>query len=136
MLVKPGTGRVVYAGEMGGRRYSFYAPQVWMRQRRILMPSAEIIGSHLSNAADVARLNRMIDAGMVGVDAPYLGAWSELPEIHQAMWENRLPEHTGGAAKAVVNHALPQPGLKTRNDLFAAWTEAAAATPAPGKGPA
>ena len=89
MLVKPGTGRVVYAGEMGGRRYSFYAPQVWMRQRRILMPSAEIIGSHLSNAADVARLNRMIDAGMVGVDAPYLGAWTELPEMHQAMWRNR-----------------------------------------------
>ncbi len=87
-------------------------------------------------AAEVARLNRMIDAGMIGVDAPYLGAWAELPEMHQAMWENRLPEHAGGAAKAVVNHALPQPGLKHRNDLFAAWAEAGAVTPAPGRGPA
>jgi acrylyl-CoA reductase (NADPH)/3-hydroxypropionyl-CoA dehydratase/3-hydroxypropionyl-CoA synthetase len=32
--------RVVYAEDMAGRRYSFYAPQVWTRQRRILMPTA------------------------------------------------------------------------------------------------
>ena len=50
------------------------------------------------------------------------------------MWENRLPEHTGGGAKAVLNHALPQAGLKDRNALFAAWAEAAAM--APGRGPA
>jgi acrylyl-CoA reductase (NADPH)/3-hydroxypropionyl-CoA dehydratase/3-hydroxypropionyl-CoA synthetase len=124
MLVKPNTGRVVFTGDMGGRRYSFYAPQVWMRQRRILMPTAEILGTHLCNAAEVAGLNRMIDAGMVRVEAPYLGAWAELPEMHQAMSENRLPEYANGAAKAVVNHALPEAGLKHRNDLLVAWAEA------------
>ncbi|WP_448206706.1 AMP-binding protein [Azospirillum sp. sgz302134] len=121
MLVKPHTGRVVFCGDMNGRRYSFYAPQVWMRQRRILMPTAAIIGTHLSNAAEIAGLNRIIASGAVRVPATYLGAWDKLPTLHQAMWENRLPEATGGAAKAVVNHALPEPGLKSRDDLLIAW---------------
>lgn len=43
-LVRPGTGRVVYGEEMAGRRYSFYAPQVWMKRRRIIMPAASIWG--------------------------------------------------------------------------------------------
>jgi acrylyl-CoA reductase (NADPH) / 3-hydroxypropionyl-CoA dehydratase / 3-hydroxypropionyl-CoA synthetase len=124
MLVKPNTGRVVYCGDMGGRRYSFYAPQVWMRQRRILMPSAEILGTHLCNAAEIAALNRMIAAGLLPIDPPYLADWRELPAVHQAMWENRLPEYAKGAAKAVANHALPEAGLKTRDELYAAWTAA------------
>ncbi|MDJ0894609.1 MAG: AMP-binding protein [Alphaproteobacteria bacterium] len=124
MIVKPHTGRVVYCDDMGGRRYSFYAPQVWMRQRRILMPSAAILGTHLSNAAEIAGLNRMIASGALRVPPPYLGRWDELPALHQAMWENRLVEATGGAAKAVVNHALPEPGLKTRDALYAAWAAA------------
>ena len=125
MIVKPHTGRVVYCGDMApdghGRRYSFYAPQVWMRQRRILMPTAAIVGTHLSNAAEIAGLNRIIASGAVRVPTTYLGAWDELPTLHQAMWENRLPEATGGAAKAVVNHALPEAGLKTRDELLIAW---------------
>ncbi len=121
LLVKPHTGRVVYAGDMGGRRYSFYAPQVWMRQRRILMPTAEIIGTHLSNAAEVAALNRMIESGLVGVDPPYLADWRATSEVHQAMWENRLPELTGGIGAAVVNHALPEAGLRSRDELLTAW---------------
>ncbi|GGA40186.1 hypothetical protein GCM10007416_11450 [Kroppenstedtia guangzhouensis] len=43
-LIRPGTGRVVYGEEMAGRRYSFYAPQLWMNQRQIIMPSAIIMG--------------------------------------------------------------------------------------------
>jgi acrylyl-CoA reductase (NADPH)/3-hydroxypropionyl-CoA dehydratase/3-hydroxypropionyl-CoA synthetase len=121
MLVKANTGCVLYCGDMGGRRYSFYAPQVWMRQRRILMPTAAIIGTHLSNAAEIAELNSMIDAGAVHVPAIHLGAWDTLPTLHQAMWENRMPEVTDGAAKAVVNHALPEEGLTTRDGLYTAW---------------
>ena len=34
-LVQPFTGRVVYMEDLGGRRFAFHAPQVWMRQRRI-----------------------------------------------------------------------------------------------------
>ncbi|MGQ9366875.1 AMP-binding protein [Azospirillum sp. ST 5-10] len=121
MLVKPHTGRVVYCGDMDGRRYSFYAPQVWMRQRRILMPTAAIVGTHLCNAAEIAALNRIIASGAVRVPPVHLGAWETLPALHQAMWENRLPEVTGGAAKAVVNHALPEPGLTSRDELLIAW---------------
>jgi len=128
MVVKPNGGRVVYTGDMAPdgkpRRYSFYAPQVWMRQRRIYMPTAAIFGTHLSNAAEIAGLNRMVASGTVRIAEPYLGPWADLPALHQAMWENRLPEQTGGAANAVVNHALPEPGLTSRDDLLTAWADA------------
>lgn len=122
MIAKPNGGRVVYVGDMGGRRYSFYAPQVWMRQRRIVMPTAAIVGSHLSNAAEIVALNRMIARGALNLDPPCLVAWADLPAAHQAMWENRLTDYTGGAASAVVNHALPEAGLASRDELYAAWT--------------
>ena len=121
MMVKPYTGRVIYAGDMGGRRYSFYAPQVWMRQRRILMPTASIIGTHLCSAAEVIHLNQMIDAGAAQVPSTFLGDWDSLPAMHQAMWENRLPEMIGGKSNAVANHAVPVSGLKTVDELWAAW---------------
>jgi acrylyl-CoA reductase (NADPH)/3-hydroxypropionyl-CoA dehydratase/3-hydroxypropionyl-CoA synthetase len=123
MLVKPNTGSVIYCGDMQGRRYSFYAPQVWMRQRAILMPGAAILGTHLCNAAEVIALNRMISSGVVSVPEPYLGSWESSAELHQAMWENRLPEVTGGAVKSVINHAIPLRGLKNMDELLAAWRE-------------
>ena len=122
MLIKPNTGIVLYTGDMSRRRYSFYAPQVWMRQRKILMPSASIIGTHLCNAAEVMGLTQMINAGKVQVPPPYLGSWEDTPMLHQAMWENRLPEATDGAAKAVINHALPAGGLKTLEELLSEWS--------------
>jgi acrylyl-CoA reductase (NADPH)/3-hydroxypropionyl-CoA dehydratase/3-hydroxypropionyl-CoA synthetase len=131
-LVRPFTGRVVYAEDMGGRRYSFYAPQVWTRQRRILMPTARILGTHLSNAYEVARMNEMLDAGLLEVTPPVMVDWTELPAAHQAMWDNR---HAG--ATYVCNHALPTLGLRSRDELFEAWasglrrTEPAPASPEP-----
>ncbi len=118
-LVKPGTGRVVYFEEMAGHRYTFYAPQVWMRQRRILCPSASILGTHLCNAYEVVRMNEMLAAGLLEVTAPAVVEWSELREAHQAMWENRH-----AAATYVVNHALPALGLRTRDELYQAWAAA------------
>jgi acrylyl-CoA reductase (NADPH)/3-hydroxypropionyl-CoA dehydratase/3-hydroxypropionyl-CoA synthetase len=115
-LVKPGTGRVVYFEEMAGHRYTFYAPQVWTRQRRILCPTASIYGTHLCNAYEVVRMNDMLAAGLLEATPPAVVPWHELPEAHQAMWENR---HT--AATYVVNHALPALGLRTRDELFQAW---------------
>ena len=115
-LVKPFTGRVVYCEQMAGRRYAFYAPQVWTRQRRILMPTATILGTHLCNAYEVARMNDMVAAGLLDVTEPTVVSWHELPAAHQAMWDNR---HQG--ANYVVNHALPAPGLRTRDALFEAW---------------
>ena len=115
-LVKPFTGRVIYCEEMAGRRYAFYAPQVWTRQRRILMPSASILGTHLCNAHEVTRMNDMVAAGLLEVTEPTVVPWHGLPAAHQAMWDNR---HQG--ATYVVNHALPSPGLRSRDALFEAW---------------
>jgi len=118
MLVKPFIGRIVYFEELGGRRYSFFAPQIWMRQRRIYMPTANIWGTHLSNAYEILRLLDEISAGLLSITEPVFVEWKDLAEAHQAMWENR---HTG--ATYVVNHALPRPGLKTKDELYEAWAE-------------
>jgi len=115
-LVKPFTGRVVYCEDMHGRRFTFYAPQVWMRQRRILMPTATIAGTHLCNAYEVARMNDMIAAGQLEVSAPTMVDWAGLPQAHQSMWDN-----THAGANYVVNHALPRTGIRTRDELFQEW---------------
>ena len=81
------------------------------------MPSASILGTHLCNAHEVAQMDQMIAAGLLEVTDPLVVSWSELPEAHQAMWENR---HTG--ATYVVNHALPMMGLRGRDELFETWT--------------
>jgi acrylyl-CoA reductase (NADPH)/3-hydroxypropionyl-CoA dehydratase/3-hydroxypropionyl-CoA synthetase len=118
MMIKPFVGRIVYFEEMGGRRYSFFAPQIWMRQRRIYMPTANIFGTHLSNAYEILRLSDEISAGLLQITEPAFIEWSELEDVHQAMWENR---HT--ASTYVVNHALPRPGIKTKDELYEAWAE-------------
>ena len=115
-LVKPFTGRIVYAEDLSGQRLTFYAPQVWTRQRRILMPTAEIRGTHLCNAYEVTRMNDMIAGGLLDVTEPTVVPWEGLPEAHQAMWENR---HSG--ATYVVNHALPELGLRSKDALYEAW---------------
>jgi acrylyl-CoA reductase (NADPH)/3-hydroxypropionyl-CoA dehydratase/3-hydroxypropionyl-CoA synthetase len=115
-LVQPFTGRVIYFEDMRHRRYSFYAPQVWTRQRRILMPTASILGTHLCNAYEVVRMNEMVDAGLLEVTDPTVVPWTGLAEAHQAMWDNR---HAG--ATYVVNHALPALGLRTIEQLYEAW---------------
>ena len=115
-LVKPFTGRVVYCEEMAGHRYAFYAPQVWTRQRKILMPTASILGTHLTNAYEVTRMNDMIAAGLLDITPPTVVPWNELPVAHQAMWENR---HAG--ANYLVNHALPALGLRGKDALLEAW---------------
>jgi acrylyl-CoA reductase (NADPH)/3-hydroxypropionyl-CoA dehydratase/3-hydroxypropionyl-CoA synthetase len=115
-LVKPFTGRIIYAEDMTGQRYNFYAPQVWTRQRRIIMPTAQILGTHLCNAYEVTRMNDMVAAGLLDVTEPMVVPWESLPEAHQAMWDNR---HSG--ATYIVNHALPASGLRSRDELFEAW---------------
>ncbi len=115
-LVKPFTGRVVFCEDLSGKRFSFYAPQVWMRQRRIYMPTANIWGTHLNNAYEATQLNDLIGAGILEVTTPVVVPWHELPAAHQAMWENR---HTG--ATYVLNHALPYVGIKTKDELLQAW---------------
>ena len=115
-LVKPTVASVVYAENLAGRRFSFYAPQVWMRQRRILMPTTEILGTHLNTAREYAEVQERIAAGMIDVVEPVPVPLGELPSAHQAMWDNR---HAG--ATYVATHGLPRTGLKTRDELYRAW---------------
>src|SRR5207247_707838 len=49
-LARPFTGAVVYVEPSEGRRFSFYAPNVWMHGKRVLHPTFSVLGSHLSNA--------------------------------------------------------------------------------------
>lgn len=121
-LVKPFTGRVVYAEDMSGHRFTFYAPQVWTRQRQIMMPTASILGTHLCNAHEVTIMNNMIAGGLLDVTEPTMVAWQDLPDAHQSMWDNR---HTGSTY--VVNHALPSPGLRSRDELLEHWAAQMAA---------
>jgi len=115
-LVKPTVGAVVYAENLEGRRFSFYAPQVWMRQRRILMPTAEIRGTHLNTAREYAEVQERIAAGMIDVVDPVPVPLEQLATAHQAMWNN---EHAGATYVAV--HGLPRGGLKSRDELYRAW---------------
>ena len=115
-LVKPNTGRVVYSEDLEGCRFSFYAPQVWTRQRRIIMPTAEIRGTHLNTSREFAEMQEQIASGFLAVLPPTPVPMDELPEAHQAMWENR---HQG--ANYVAIHALPRAGLKSKEELYRAW---------------
>ncbi|MCG8350825.1 MAG: enoyl-CoA hydratase-related protein, partial [Chloroflexales bacterium] len=118
MLIKPFIGRIVYYENLDKRCYSFFAPQIWMRQRRIYMPTANIWGTHLSNAYEIIKLNDEISAGLLDITEPMLIDWQGMPEAHQAMWDNR---HAG--ATYVANHALPRAGLKSKDELYEAWAE-------------
>jgi acrylyl-CoA reductase (NADPH)/3-hydroxypropionyl-CoA dehydratase/3-hydroxypropionyl-CoA synthetase len=115
-LVKPNEGVVVYSEDLSGMRLSFYAPQVWMRQRRVLMPGAEIRGTHLNTAREFAEMQERIAAGRIDVLDPVPVPLEELPGAHQAMWENR---HAGATYVAV--HGLPREGLRTKDELYRAW---------------
>ena len=123
-LVRPFGGRVIYAEPMQGRRYTFYAPQVWTRQRRIYMPTAEIFGTHLCNAYEVTMMNEMVAAGLLDVTEPTVVPWDGLPQAHQSMWDN---QHSG--ATYIVNHALPAMGLRSKDELLEHWAAAAALNP-------
>ena len=59
---------------------------------------------------------RALPCGLLEVTEPEVVSWDGLPEAHQAMWENR---HTGSTY--VVNHALPELGLRSRDALLEAW---------------
>jgi acrylyl-CoA reductase (NADPH)/3-hydroxypropionyl-CoA dehydratase/3-hydroxypropionyl-CoA synthetase len=50
--------------------------------------------------------------------------WAQLPQAHQAMWDNA---HAG--TTYLVNHALPALGLRGRDALLERWAAGERATP-------
>ncbi|MEM7675412.1 MAG: hypothetical protein AAF449_05350, partial [Myxococcota bacterium] len=115
-LVKPNVGTVVYAEDLAGVRLSFYAPQVWMRQRRVLMPTTEIRGTHLNTAREFIDMQSRLAAGLIDVVPPVAIAMEDIATAHQAMWDNK---HAGSTY--VATHGLPRAGLKTKDELYRAW---------------
>jgi enoyl-CoA hydratase/carnithine racemase/NADPH:quinone reductase-like Zn-dependent oxidoreductase len=116
-LARPFTGRVVYVEDTAGQRLSFYAPNVWMHEKRILFPGFAILGSHLSNAHQAEEVVRLIDGGALPIHAPAIHDWGELAEIHQGMHENR---HRGTLTVRVgAGRALD--GARRAREIYEGW---------------
>jgi enoyl-CoA hydratase/carnithine racemase/NADPH:quinone reductase-like Zn-dependent oxidoreductase len=116
-LARPFTGRVVYVEPTEGRRFSLYAPNVWMYEKRVLFPTFSILGSHLSNAHQADEVVRLLDAGALRVHAPAILDWDALAECHQVIHENR---HSGTLTVRVgAGPALD--GARTAREVYAAW---------------
>jgi enoyl-CoA hydratase/carnithine racemase/NADPH:quinone reductase-like Zn-dependent oxidoreductase len=116
-IARPHGGRIVYLEASAGRRFSFYAPNVWMHQKRILFPAFAILGSHLSNAHQATEVVQLIDGGALQVHGPGIHAWDELAEANQAIHDNR---HSGTlvvrvGATAALDHA------RTAQQVYEAW---------------
>jgi acrylyl-CoA reductase (NADPH)/3-hydroxypropionyl-CoA dehydratase/3-hydroxypropionyl-CoA synthetase len=116
-LARPFTGAVVYLEPGAGRRYSFYAPNVWMHQKRVLFPSFAILGSHLSNAHQAEACTRLLDGGALAVHRPAIHAWEELAEANQAIHENR---HSGTLTIRVGAGAALD-SARTARQVYEAW---------------
>jgi acrylyl-CoA reductase (NADPH)/3-hydroxypropionyl-CoA dehydratase/3-hydroxypropionyl-CoA synthetase len=116
-IVRPHGGRIVYLEASAGRRFSFYAPNVWMHQKRILFPTFAILGSHLSNAHQAAQIVQLLDGGALNVHAPAIHTWDELAEANQAISENR---HAGTLAVRVGATAALD-GARSARAVYEAW---------------
>ena len=116
-LARPFTGAVVYLEATEGRRLSFYAPNVWMHEKRVLFPSFAILGSHLSNAHQAETCVRLIDAGALNVQRPAVHGWDALAEANQALYENR---HTGTMTVRVGATAALDTA-RTARQVYEAW---------------
>jgi acrylyl-CoA reductase (NADPH)/3-hydroxypropionyl-CoA dehydratase/3-hydroxypropionyl-CoA synthetase len=116
-IARPFTGRVLYVEPSEGRRFSFYAPNVWMHQKRVAFPAFEILGSHLSNAHQAETCVRLIDAGALAVHAPMVYGWEELAEANQALHENR---HSG-TLTIRVGATDRLDAVRTARQVYEAW---------------
>ncbi|MGH7279429.1 MAG: enoyl-CoA hydratase-related protein, partial [Candidatus Rokuibacteriota bacterium] len=116
-LARPFRGRVVFLESTAEQRLSFYAPNVWMHQKRVLFPTFEILGSHLSNAHQADEVVRLLDAGALPVAPPALHAWDELAEANQAIADNR---HAGTLAVRVGASAALD-GARSARAVYEAW---------------
>jgi acrylyl-CoA reductase (NADPH)/3-hydroxypropionyl-CoA dehydratase/3-hydroxypropionyl-CoA synthetase len=116
-LARPFTGVVVYLEATSDDRLSFYAPNVWMHQKRVLFPTFAILGSHLSNAQQADEVVRLLDAGALTTQPPAVEPWEGLAEAHQAIHENR---HAGTITARVGATAALDPA-RTARQVYEAW---------------
>lgn len=82
-LVKPG-GMVVFCAATSGYNLTFDARYLWMKQKRIQ-------GSHFAHIAQAKEANDLIVEAKITPSFTRAFEWSDLPSVHQLMWENKLP---------------------------------------------
>jgi acrylyl-CoA reductase (NADPH)/3-hydroxypropionyl-CoA dehydratase/3-hydroxypropionyl-CoA synthetase len=116
-LARPFTGVVVYLEDTADDRLSFYAPNVWMHQKRVLFPHFAILGSHLSNAHQAEEVVRLLESGALAIHPPAVHGWDELAEAHQAIHENRH----AGTLTVRIGATAPLDGLRTARAVYEAW---------------
>ncbi|HMH52383.1 MAG TPA: enoyl-CoA hydratase-related protein [Candidatus Acidoferrum sp.] len=116
-ICRPHTGRVVYLEDTAERRLSFYAPNVWMHEKRVVFPGFAILGSHLSNAHQASEVVRLLEGGALAVHAPVVEAWEGLAEANQAIRENR---HAGTMTVRVGAGAALDRARGAR-EVYGAW---------------
>jgi acrylyl-CoA reductase (NADPH)/3-hydroxypropionyl-CoA dehydratase/3-hydroxypropionyl-CoA synthetase len=116
-LARPFTGTVVYLEDTAGDRLSFYAPNVWMHEKRVLFPAFAILGSHLSNAHQAEEVVRLLDRGALTVHPPAVHRWEELAEANQAIHDNRH----AGTLTARVGAGAGLDGARTARQVYEAW---------------
>ena len=116
-LARPFTGRVVFVEATEGRRFSFYAPNVWMHEKRVLFPTFAVLGSHLSNAHQAEEVVRLLDAGALPPHAPVVHDWTALAECHQLIHENR---HAGTLSVRVGARSSLDTARRAR-EIYTAW---------------
>jgi acrylyl-CoA reductase (NADPH)/3-hydroxypropionyl-CoA dehydratase/3-hydroxypropionyl-CoA synthetase len=116
-LGRPHTGRIVFLESTAGQRLSFYAPSVWMHQKRVVFPSFAILGSHLSNAHQAAEVVRLLDGGALAVHAPAIEPWDQLAEANQAIHENRH----AGTITCRVGATPALDAARTARRVYEAW---------------
>jgi len=116
-LARPFTGTVVYLEDTAEDRLSFYAPNVWMHEKRVLFPAFAILGSHLSNAHQAEEVVRLLDRGALTVHPPAVHPWEQLAEANQAIHDNR---HAGTLAVR-VGAGAGLDGARTARQVYEAW---------------
>ncbi len=109
-MVRPFTGAVVYA-EPARRAYTLYAPQVWMRQRRVHFPGFEVIGSHMGNPQQGREVIDWIAQGLVSIRPPRVCEAGQAPQAFQAMHAN------AASGPFVVHLTAPGRGLSTEREV-------------------
>ncbi len=105
-------GRIVICGATTGYNLTFDVRHLWMKQKRI-------IGSHFADADSAGRANRLMMQKKIKPVMTQMFSWNEIPEAHQAMFENKLH----GTVSCLVGS--PRAGLKNFDETRRAHAKAA-----------
>lgn len=105
-------GRIVICGATTGYDLTFDVRHLWMKQKRI-------IGSHFADADSARRANRLVEQGIVKPVLTECFEWTQIPEAHQRMFENKIH----GTVSCLVG--APRRGLRNYEETLAAMKEMA-----------